>query len=63
LEEVKSWGLTALILILATLTLYFSEIFFGKIFVPEFELAIFYFPASLAIVIYFYLKRKASKKI
>ncbi|RLI05493.1 hypothetical protein DRO26_02045 [Candidatus Bathyarchaeota archaeon] len=61
MKEKESWLLTSIILGIATLTLYLLETFFGKFFVLEFEVSVFYLPTVLSFLIYFFLGRKKNQ--
>jgi hypothetical protein len=56
IKNPRGWLQAFIILLIASLILEAAEIFYGRIFSPEFKISIFYIPAVLCLILYLTLR-------
>lgn len=57
-NELKTWRLAAVILVLLAALVFFTQRFTGRFFDVVLEIFIFYIPAFSIVVLYLYLRRR-----
>ena len=57
-NELKTWQLATVVLVLLAAFVFFSQRFIGRFFDSVFEIFIFYIPAVLIVLLFFYLWRR-----
>ncbi len=60
--ELKTWRQAALIMLALAITIFCAQRFIGQMFDFAFEICIFYIPAILLIIVYFYFKARLIKQ-
>jgi len=57
-DELKTWRLASVVLILLAATVFFTQRLIGQLFDIVFEIFIFYIPAFAIVVLFLYFRRK-----
>jgi len=57
-NELKTWRLATVVLVLLAAFVFFSQRFIGRFFDTVFEIFIFYVPAFLIVFLFLYLKHR-----
>ncbi len=57
-NELKTWAVAAVVVILTATSVFFSQRFVGRFFDIAFEICIFYIPAFASLMLYLYFRKK-----
>jgi len=57
-NELKTWRLATVILVLLAASVFFTQRFIGRFFDIAFEISIFYVPAFVIVVLFLYFRRR-----
>jgi predicted membrane protein len=62
IQDIKSWRISAVVMLIIALSLFFYQQFINKLFDDVFSLFIFYIPAVISVVLYLAVKKSSSAK-
>jgi len=61
-EDIQSWRMSVVLMLLIASSLFLYQQFIGKIFDDVFSLFIFYIPAVISVAIYLAIRRTSERK-